>query len=97
MPEKFEKKKFVFNFRSHYSGAREPPQFYSKRSENTGTNENLSCGFPSVPGIALGVAPRILVFVLLKSWDAILRATPRIPRNSLRARRMVFSLRERFV
>ena len=69
-----------------------------------------SCGFPSIPGIAPGVAPRILVFVLLKSWDAIPRmeiriprmefriprAAPRIPRNSPRAPRMAFSLRECF-
>ena len=55
------------------SGARGPPQFLTKRSENAGANENLSCGFPSIPGIASGVALRILVFVLLKSWDAIPR------------------------
>ena len=62
-----------------------------------------SCGFPSIPRIAPGVAPRSLVFVLLKSWDAIprmefriLRAAPRIPRNSPIAPRMAFSLRERF-
>ena len=73
-------------------------------------NDNLSCGFPSTPGIAPGVAPRVVVFVLLKSRDAIPRvkfripsitfwiprAAPRIPRNSPRAPRMVFSLRERF-
>ena len=69
-----------------------------------------SAGFPSIPGIALGVAPRIVVFVLLKSWDAIPRmefriprmefriprVAPRIPRNAPRAPRMAFSLRERF-
>ena len=44
-----------------------------KRSENARANEDLSCTFPSIPGIALGVAPRIVVFVLLKSWDAIPR------------------------
>ena len=52
---------------------------------------------------------RIVVFVLLKSWDAIPRmefriprmefriprVAPRIPRNSPRAPRMAFSLRER--
>ena len=38
-----------------------------KRSENTGANGNLSCGYPSIPRIAPGVAPRIVVFVLLKS------------------------------
>ena len=27
-------------------------------------NENLSCGFPSIPGIAPGVPPRIMVFAL---------------------------------
>ena len=92
------------------SGARGPPQFLKKRSENAGANENLSRGFPSIPGIAPGVAPRIVVFVLLKSWDAIprmefcsprmefriLRVAPRIPRHSPRAPRMVFALRERF-
>ena len=60
-------------------------------------------------GIAPG-APRIVVFVLLKSWDAIPRVEFRIPRvefripraalripwNSPRAPRMAFSLRERF-
>ena len=54
--------------------------FLKKRSENARANENLSCGFPSIPGIAPGVAPRIVVFVLLKSWDAILRVEFRIPR-----------------
>ena len=43
--------------------------FSDKRSRNAGANENLSCGFPSIPGIAPGVAPRIVVFVLLKSRD----------------------------
>ena len=38
-----------------------------------GANETLSCGFPSIPGIAPGVAPRIVVFVLLKSSAAIPR------------------------
>ena len=51
-----------------------------KRSENGGGNDNPSCGFPSIPGIARGVAPRIAVFVLLKSWDAIPRMEFRIPR-----------------
>ena len=46
---------------------RGPPQFSRKRSENEGANENLSCGFPSIPGIAPGVALRIVAFVLLKS------------------------------
>ena len=64
------------------SGARGPPQFSKKRSENAGANENLSCGFPSIPGIDPGVPPRILVFVLLKSWDAIPRMEFRIPRIS---------------
>ena len=75
-----------------------PPQFLKKRSENAGANENISCGFPSLPGIAPGVAPRIMVFVLLKSWHAIPRmefripraaprAAPRIPQNSPRAPR----------
>ena len=37
--------------------------FSTKRSENEGVNENLLCGFPSIPGIAPGVAPRTVVFV----------------------------------
>ena len=52
---------------NYYSGARGPPQFSKKRSENEGANENLSCGFSSILGIAPGVAPRIAVCVLLKS------------------------------
>ena len=48
------------------------------------TNENLSCGFPSIPGIAPGVAPRIVVFVLIKSWDVIPRMDFRIPRMEFR-------------
>ena len=93
-----------------FSGARGPPQFLKNRSENARANENLSYVFPSIPWIAPGVAPRIVVFVLLKPWDAILRmvfliprilswtptAVPRILRNSLRAPRMAFSLQERF-
>ena len=93
-----------------YSGARGPPQFLKKRSENAGANENLSGGFAAIPGIAPRVAPRIVGFVLIKSWEAIPRmefriprmefpiprAAPRIPRNSPRAPRMAFSLRERF-
>ena len=82
-----------------FSGALGQPQFLQKRSENVGANENLSCGFPSIPGIAPGVAPRIVVLVLFKSWDAIPRMElriPRIPRNSPRAPRMAFSLREHF-
>ena len=77
---------------------------------NTGANENLSCGFPSIPRIAPGVALRIVVFVLLKSWEAIPRmelriprisfriprAALRIPQSSPRAPRMAFSLLERF-
>ena len=55
------------------------PKSRKKRSENGGANENLSCGFPSIPGVAPGVAQRI-VFVLLKSWDAIPRMEFRIPR-----------------
>ena len=42
-----------------------------KHSENAWANENLSCGFSSIPPIAPGVAPRIVVFALHKSWDAI--------------------------
>ena len=56
-----------------FSCARGPPQFSKKRSENGGANENLSFGFPLIPGIALGVAPRIMVLLLLKSWDDIPR------------------------
>ena len=59
---------------------------------------NLSFRFPSIPGTAPGVTPRIVVFVLLKSWDAIPRMEFRIPRmefrscseNSPRAPRMAF-------
>ena len=52
---------------SDSSGVRGPPQFLKKRSENAWANENLSCGFPSILGIAPGVAPRIVVFALFKS------------------------------
>ena len=45
------------------SGARGPPQFLKKRCENAGANENLSCGFPPIPGIAPRVAPRIVVLL----------------------------------
>ena len=76
------------------------PKQYSQNSIPP-VASNLSCGFPSIPGIGPGVAPRIVVFVLLKSWDAIPRmefriprtafripkAAPRIPRNSPRAPR----------
>ena len=92
------------------SGAQGPPQFFKKGSENAGANENLSGGFAAIPGIAPRVAPRIVVFALLKSREAIPRigfltpriivgtprAAPRIPRNSPRAPRMAFPLRERF-
>ena len=87
------------------SRARGPPQFLKTPSKNAGANGNLSCGFPSIPGIAPGVAPRIVVSVLLKSWGAIPRmefripriefriprGAPRTPRNSPRAPRMAFS------
>ena len=66
------------------------PNSRKKRSENGGENENISCGFPSIPGIAPGVAPRIVVFVLLKSWDAIPRMEFRIPRAAPR----IFEFRE---
>ena len=49
------------------SGAREPPQFLKKSSENAGANIIFHVGFPSIPGMAAGVAPRIVLFVLLKS------------------------------
>ena len=65
-------------------------------------------GCPSLPGVAPGVAPRIVVFVLLESWDAIPRMEFRIPRmevqipraalripwNPPRPPRMAFSLRD---
>ena len=70
-----------------FSGARGPPQFLKKRSENAGANENLSGGFAAIPGIAPRVAPRIVGFVLLKSWDAI-------PRMEFRILRMEFEFRE---
>ena len=60
------------------------PNFAKKSSENERANENLSCGFPSIPGIAPGVAQRIVAFVLLKSWDAIPRMEFRIPRMEFR-------------
>ena len=70
---------------------------WKKRSENAGANENLSGGFAAIPGITPRVAPRIVVFALHKSWDAIprmgfripsiifwtLRAAPRIPTPEL--------------
>ena len=43
---------------------------------------NLSCGCPSIPRIAPGVAPRTVVFSLLKSWDAIPRVELLVPRIS---------------
>ena len=106
-----EQKQKQINNNYYYSGARGPPQFLKIRSENAGANENLSCGIPSIPGIAPGVAPRIMVFVLLKSWDAIPRmafripimefriprAAPRIPRNSPRAPSGLFTPREFFL
>ena len=51
--------------------ARGRPQFLKERSVNAGANENLSCGFPPSPGIAPGVAPRILVFVRRHSENGI--------------------------
>ena len=50
-------------------------------------NENISCGLPSIPGIAPGVAPRILGFVLLKSRDAM-------PRMEFYIREWNFEFRE---
>ena len=68
-------------FRIRQSGVRGPPQFLKKkRSENAWASENISCGFPSIPGNGSGVASRIVGFVLLKSWDAIPRMEFRIPR-----------------
>ena len=54
-------------FRKLSSCARGPPQFLKKRSENAGSNVNISCGFAAIPGIAPRVAPRIVGFVLIKS------------------------------
>ena len=65
------------------SGARGPPQFLKKRSENAGASEFFHVDPPSIPGIAPGVAPRIVVFALLKSRDAI-------PRMEFRILRMEF-------
>ena len=92
------------------SGAQGPPQFLKKSSENGVANENLSCGFPSIPGIALGVAPGFLVFHVAQvvgchsengisySENGISNSESRseLARNSPRAPRMAFSLRERF-
>ena len=47
----------------------------------------ISIGFPPFPGISPRVAPRIVVFELLKSWDAI-------PRMGFLIPRIVFELRE---
>ena len=58
-----------------FSGARGPPQFLKKRSENAGANENLSGGFAAIPGIAPRVAPRIVGFVLIsfREWNFVFR------------------------
>ena len=74
-PRKVENKESSLSFLSLFywnssllsSGARGPPQFLKKRSENAGANENLSGGFAAIPGIAPRVAPRIVGFVLIKS------------------------------
>ena len=79
----------LYDCTQHQSGAQGPPQFSKKRSENACANESLSYGFPSIPGIAPGVAPRIVVFVLLKSWDAILRMECRIPRMEFEFRELL--------
>ena len=52
----------------YYSCAWGQPQFLRKNAPRS-----FICGFPSLPGIAPGVAPRIVVFVLLKSWDFVFR------------------------
>ena len=97
-------------FRRFHSGARGPTQNPKKRSENGGAIVIFHVVPPPIPRVAPGVAPRTVVFVLLKLWDAIPRmefrilritfliprAAPRIRRNSPRAPRMVFSLREFF-
>ena len=78
---------FTIKLGEKWSCARGPPQFLKKRSENAGANENLSCGCPSILRIAPGVAPRIVGFVLLKSWDAI-------PRMNFAFRESVSEFRE---
>ena len=62
------------------SGARGPPQLLKKKTfENAWTNDNFSCGFPSIPGIAPGVAPRIVVLhctsreTRFRKWDFAFR------------------------
>ena len=60
---------------------RDHPNSWKKTlRECRGKWKNPSCGFPSIPGIAPGVAPRIVAFALLKSWDAIPRMEFFIPR-----------------
>ena len=57
---------------NEFSGARGPPEFLKKRSENAGANENLSGGF-AIPGIAPRVAPRFVVFALLNLAAQVVR------------------------
>ena len=42
------------------------PILGKKRSENAWANEEFPCGFPSIPGIAPGVAPRRIAQVLIR-------------------------------
>ena len=62
----------------NHSCARGPPQFLKKRSENAGSNVNISCGSAAIPGIAPRVAPRIVGFVLIserpfREWNFVFR------------------------
>ena len=86
------------------------PNSWKNAPRMQGQMKIFRVGFAAIPGIAPRVAPRIVAFVLIKSWEAIPRmefriprmefpiprAAPRIPRNSPRAPRMALSLRERF-
>ena len=61
---------------AHCSGARGPPQFLKNAPRMLGANDNLSCGFPSILGIAPGVAPRIVVSVwhfVFREWNFVFR------------------------
>ena len=86
------------------------PNSWKNAPRMQGQMKIFRAGSRQFRGIAPRVAPRIVGFVLIKSWEAIPRmefriprmefpiprAAPRIPRNSPRAPRMAFSLRERF-
>ena len=56
-------------------------------SKNTGANENLSCGLPSILGIAPGVAPRTVVFALhsenyFRNSESCSENTPELSQSS---------------